>query len=95
VIDFHTIKPLDRDAIAKAAKETGAIVVAEEHLVDSGLGVRIAQVVAETHPAIMEFIGIHNTYAESGSPDELLDKYGFRASNVAAAARKAVARKKK
>jgi transketolase len=95
VIDFHTIKPLDRDAIAKAAKETGAIVVAEEHLVDSGLGVRIAQVVAETHPAIMEFIGIHNTYAESGSPDELLDKYGFRASNVAAAARRAVARKKK
>jgi transketolase len=95
VIDFHTIKPLDRDAIAKAAKETGAIVVAEEHLVDSGLGVRIAQVVAETHPAIMEFIGIQNTYAESGSPDELLDKYGFRASNVAAAARKAVARKKK
>jgi transketolase len=95
VIDFHTIKPLDRDAIAKAAKETGAIVVAEEHLVDAGLGVRIAQVVAETNPAIMEFIGIQNTYAESGSPDDLLDKYGFRAGNVAAAARKAVARKKK
>jgi transketolase len=55
----------------------------------------VAQVVAETHPAIMEFIGIHNTYAESGSPDELLDKYGFRARNVADAARKAVARKRK
>lgn len=95
VLDFHTIKPLDRDAIAKAAKETGAIVVAEEHLIDCGLGVRVAQVVAETHPAIMEFIGMHNTYAESGSPDELLDKYGFRAANVAEAARKAVARKKK
>ena len=95
VLDFHTIKPLDRDAIAKAAKETGAIVVAEEHLVDCGLGVRVAQVVAETTPAVMEFLGMQNTYAESASPDELLDKYGFRAVNVAAAARKAVARKKK
>jgi transketolase len=95
VLDFHTIKPLDREAITKAARETGAIVVAEEHLIDCGLGVRVAQVVAETHPAIMEFLGMHNTYAESGSPDELLDKYGFRAVNVAEAARKAVARKKK
>ncbi|MGH9559747.1 MAG: transketolase family protein, partial [Bryobacteraceae bacterium] len=54
VIDMHTIKPLDRDAISKAAQETGAMVVAEEHLMDSGLGVRVAQVVAETHPAAME-----------------------------------------
>jgi transketolase len=95
VLDFHTIKPLDRNAIAKAARETGAIVVAEEHLIDCGLGVRVAQIVAETQPAIMEFIGMHNTYAESASPDELLDKYGFRAVNVLEAARKAVARKKK
>ncbi len=95
VLDIHTIKPLDRDAIAKAARETGAIVVSEEHLVDSGLGVRVAQVVGETYPAVMEFIGIQNTYAESGTPDELLDKYGLRAAPVAAAARKAVARKKK
>src|SRR6266853_4883662 len=94
VIDMHTVKPLDRDAIAKAARETGAIVVAEEHLIDSGLGVRVAQVVAETHPALMEFVGVNNTYAESATPDELLDKYGLRASNVAAAARRAVGRKK-
>ena len=92
---MHTIKPLDRDAIARAAKETGAIVVAEEHLVDCGLGVRVAQVVAETHPAVMEFVGIQNTYAESGSPDELLDKYGLRAVNVAEAARRAIERKRK
>jgi len=91
---MHTIKPLDRDAIVRAAKETGAIVVAEEHLVDGGLGVRVAQVVAETHPAVMEFIGIDNRYAESGSPDALLDKYGFRAVNVAEAARRAVKRKR-
>ena len=93
VIDMHTIKPLDRDAIAKAASETGAIVVAEEHLADAGLGVRVAQVVAETNPAVMEFVGLIS-YAESGTPDELLDKYGLRAVNVAAAARRAVKRKK-
>ncbi|MDX2180204.1 MAG: transketolase C-terminal domain-containing protein [Bryobacteraceae bacterium] len=94
VVDVHTIKPLDREAIRRAA-ETGAIVVSEEHLVDSGLGVRVAQVVAETHPAVMEFVGIDNRYAESGTPDGLLDKYGLRAANVAEAARRAVARKKR
>jgi transketolase len=94
VIDLHTIKPLDRDAIARAAQQTGAIVVSEEHLVDGGLGVRVAQVVAETHPAVMEFIGIQNTYAESGAPDELLDKYGLRARNVADAARRVIKRKR-
>jgi len=93
VIDIHTIKPLDRDAITRAAQETGALVVAEEHLRDGGLGVRVAQVVAETHPAVMEFVGINNTYAESATPDQLLDKYGLRAVNVAAAARRAIARK--
>jgi len=93
VLDMHTIKPLDRDAIVNAARKTRAIVVAEEHLVDGGLGVRVAQVVAETHPAAMEFIGVNNTYAESATPDQLLDKYGLRAVNVAAAARRAIARK--
>ncbi len=93
VIDMHTIKPLDREAIVRAARETGAIVTAEEHLRDAGLGVRVAQVVTETHPVPMELVGIGNTYAESGTPDELLDKYGLRAVNVAAAARRAVARK--
>ena len=62
---MHTVKPLDREAIRKAA-ETGAIVVAEEHLVDGGLGVRVAQVVAETHPCAMEFVGIQNTYRRIG-----------------------------
>lgn len=94
VVDIHTIRPLDRDMIAKAAAETRAIVVAEEHLVDSGLGVRVAQVVGETVPCLMEFVGIQNTYAESGSPDQLLDKYGLIARDVAAAARRVLARKK-
>jgi transketolase len=69
------------------------MVVAEEHLVDGGLGVRVAQVVAETRPCPMEFVGIRNTYAESGQADELMDKYGLVARDVAAAARRVVARK--
>jgi transketolase len=92
VVDLHTIKPLDRDIIARAAAETRAIVVCEEHLVDAGLGVRVAQVVAETNPCVMEFVGVH-TYAESGTPEQLLEKYGLVAKNVVEAARKAVARK--
>ena len=94
VLDFHTIKPLDRDAIARAARETGAIVVAEEHLADGGLGVRVAQVAAETHPVPMEFVGIQNTYAESATPEQLIDKYGLLARDVAAAARRVVSRKR-
>jgi transketolase len=93
VIDMHTIKPLDRNAVEKAARETRAIVVAEEHLVDSGLGVRIAQVVAETSPCAMEFAGVHD-YAESGTPEGLLEKYGLMGHNVADAARRVIARKK-
>ena len=94
VIDMHTIKPLDREAIRRAAIETGAIVVSEEHLVDGGLGVRVAQAVAELHPCVMEFVGVRNTYAESGTPDGLLEKYGLVAREVAAAGRRALARKK-
>lgn len=94
VIDMHTVRPLDRDVVTRAASETGAIVVSEEHLLDGGLGVRVAQVVTQTHPAVMEFVGIDNTYAESATPDQLLDKYGLRAVNVAAAARRALARKR-
>jgi len=92
VIDIHTIKPLDREAIRRAALETGALVVAEEHLVDCGLGVRVAQAVAETCPCPIEFVGL-TTYAESGTPDGLLDKYGMRAANLVAAARRVLERK--
>ena len=94
VIDMHTVKPLDRDAIARAAAETKAIVVAEEHLYDGGLGVRVAQAVAETNPCVMEFVGLRDTYAESGTPEELLDKYGLVARDVTAAARKVLSRKR-
>lgn len=93
VVDIHTIKPIDREAIRRAAEETGAIVVAEEHLVDGGLGVRVAQAAAETCPCPMEFVGLTG-YAESGTPDGLLDKYGLRAANLVVAAHKALKRKK-
>ena len=95
VIDMHTVKPLDREAIRRAAAETGAIVAAEEHLVDGGMGVRVAQVVAEMQPCPMEFVGIQDTYAESGTPEQLLDKYGLLARDVIAAARKVLARKRR
>jgi transketolase len=94
VLDMHTVKPLDRDAIARAAGETKAIVVAEEHLVDGGLGVRVAQAVAESNPCVMEFVGIHDRYAESGQPEELLEKYGLVARDIASAVRKVLSRKR-
>jgi transketolase len=93
VLDIHTIKPIDEEALGKAARETGALVVAEEHLVDSGLGVRVAQAVAKTSPAPIEFVGL-TKFAESGTPDQLLDVYGLRAPQVAEAARRVLARKK-
>jgi transketolase len=92
VIDVHTVKPLDRETISQAARDTGALVVSEEHLADAGLGVRVAQVLAETQPAPVEFVGVHS-YAESATPEQLLDRYGLVARNVAAAARKVLKRK--
>jgi transketolase len=93
VVDMYSIKPLDRGAIERAAAETRAIVVAEEHLAASGLGVRVAQVVAETRPCPMEFVGIQDTYAESGTPEELMQKYGLVSENVLAAAKRVLNRK--
>ena len=93
VIDMYSIKPLDWDAVERASRETGALVVAEEHLVDCGLGVRVAQAAAGTRPCPMEFVGIQNTYAESGTPEELMDKYGLVARDVIAAAKRVLTRK--
>jgi transketolase len=94
VIDMYSIKPLDREAVARASAETGAIVVAEEHLVGTGLGVRVAQAAAELRPCPMEFVGIQDTFAESGEPDELMRKYGLVASNLVEAAKRVLNRKR-
>ncbi|HYL74448.1 MAG TPA: transketolase C-terminal domain-containing protein [Bryobacteraceae bacterium] len=93
VIDMYSIKPLDRATIQRAAAETGALVVAEEHLVATGLGVRVAQAAAETHPCPIEFVGIQDTYAESGAPEELMEKYGLVARDVVSAAKRVLKRK--
>ncbi|MDP7035550.1 MAG: transketolase C-terminal domain-containing protein [Planctomycetota bacterium] len=93
VIDMHTLKPLDGEAVERAARETGAIVTAEEHLLHGGLGSIVAQFAAKHHPVPVESVGVEDTYAESGSPDELLDRYGLRAVNIAEAARRSLARK--
>ncbi len=82
VLDMHTIKPVDEKAIARAARETGAIVTAEEHLLAGGLGSVVARIVVEQHPVPMAFVGLRNTYAESGKGDELLEKYGLTPAEI-------------
>jgi transketolase len=82
VINMPTLKPLDEGAIIEAASQTGAIVVAEEHLLHGGLGSRVAQVVAREKPVPMSFIGINDVYAKSGKPDELLQRYGLTAEAI-------------
>jgi len=82
VIDMHTVKPIDRDAVISAAKETGCIVVAEEHLHHGGLGSVVAQVVSEEHPVPMGYVNVGDCYAESGDPMGLLEKYGLTAEKI-------------
>jgi transketolase len=93
VLDMATVKPLDEEAVRRAAMETGAIVTAEEHLIHGGLGARVAQAVATSHPVPMEFIGLHDTYAESGDAAQLLEKYGLTADSIVAAVRRVVERR--
>lgn len=93
VIDLHTIRPMDKDAITAAAKETGAIVVAEEHLLHGGVGSNVARVVAESAPVPMRFVGLRDTYVESGDPDDLVKKYNLTSDDIYAAAKQAYAAK--
>jgi transketolase len=91
---MQSITPLDVDAIVAAARETGAIVTAEEHLISGGMGSAVAEVLAERYPVPMEFVGIRNRHGESGTPQELLEKFGLTAPRIAEAAEKAIARKR-
>src|SRR5574341_1179825 len=93
VLDMHTVKPLDLESIELAARETGAIVTAEEHLLEGGLGAAVARVVAEIHPVPMAFVGIQDRYAESGQPQELLEKYGLTVEHIRLAAEQVIRRK--
>ncbi len=87
VLDMHTVKPLDDAAVLAAARDTGRIVVAEEHLLHGGLGSAVAMSAARQHPVPMRFIGINDTFAESGPPEALLAKYGLTAGDIVKAAK--------
>lgn len=93
VINIHTIKPLDDQAILKSVQKTGAIVTAEEHNYLGGLGESVARVLAENHPTPQEFVATQDTFGESGTPEELMVKYGLTARDIAIKAEKAISRK--
>src|SRR5690606_32539747 len=93
VVDMACVKPLDEDEVRAAAEDTGAIVVAEEHLIHGGLGARVAQAVTATHPVPVEFVGIRDTYAESGDPAALMKKYGLTWREIDAAVRRVLSRR--
>ena len=94
LINIHTIKPLDTEAIIASIKKTGCAVTAEEHNILGGLGDSIAQTAAKNHPIPIEYIGTNDTFGESGKPEDLLVKYGLDTDNIVAAADKVLARKK-
>ncbi len=93
VINMSSIKPIDEEAIVKAAKETGAILTCEEHTVNGGLGGAVAEVLAKNCPAIMSMIGTNDTFGESGTADSLLEKYGLTADHIVEEAKKLLKRK--
>jgi transketolase len=93
VLSMSTIKPLDEQGILKAARETGAIVTAEEHLEHGGLGSRVAQVVVQRCPVPMQFVALKNTFAKSGKPEELLQKYNLTAPDIERAVHSVLASK--
>lgn len=95
VISMHTVKPVDVDAIVAAARETGAIVTAEEHSVIGGLGSAVSEVVCENFPAPVKRVGLPDVFGESGAPAELLEKYGLTPGAVANAVREVIKRKAK
>ncbi len=92
-INMHTIKPVDEEAVVKAARETGAIVTAEEHSVIGGLGDAVGDVLLRTCPVPMEKVGVQDEYGHSGPGNVLMDEFGLRAPDIAAAVRRVLARK--
>jgi transketolase len=93
VINIHTIKPLDDKAIIDSVKKTGCLVSAEEHMMNGGLGDSISQLLCRELPSPLEMVAVNDTFGESGTPDELMTKYGIDTADIIAAAKRAVARK--
>lgn len=94
IINIHTIKPLDEAAILQSVRKTGCAVSAEEHQISGGLGDSIAHVLCRNYPAPVEMVGVHDTFGESGTPDELMEKYGLTTNAIVEAALQAIKRKK-
>lgn len=93
IINIHTIKPLDEEAVLKSAAKTGCVVTAEEHNRLGGLGDSVAQVLAKNLPTPQEYVAVNDSFGESGTPAQLMEKYGLNAASIVAAARKAISRK--
>jgi transketolase len=93
VINMHTIKPLDTEAILSSVAKTGCVVTAEEHMMNGGLGDAVAQVLAKSSPAPQEFVAVNDTFGESGTPNELLKKYHLETTDIVHAAARVLARK--
>lgn len=93
VINNHTIKPMDEEAIIAAAKKCGAVVTAEEHQIAGGMGSAVAEILARNFPVPMEFVGVQDCFGESGTPEELLQKFGLTSAGIIAAVKKALKRK--
>lgn len=93
IINIHTIKPLDREVVLNSAKKTRCVVTAEEHQMNGGLGDSIAQLLARELPTPMEFVAVNDSFGESGTPDQLMTKYGLDAVNIVEAVEKVIKRK--
>ena len=93
VVDIHTIKPLDEEAVLQSVRKTHCVVTAEEHMRNGGLGDSIAQVLALNYPAPVEMVAVNNVFGESGKPEELLKKYGLDVPDIVTAALKVLKRK--
>jgi transketolase len=93
VINIHTIKPLDKDVIIKSALKTGCVVTAEEHMLNGGLGDSVAQVLSRELPTPLEMVGVNDTFGESGTPRQLMEKYGLTAKDIVKASIKVISRK--
>ncbi|MDP2654632.1 MAG: transketolase family protein [Candidatus Omnitrophota bacterium] len=94
VINMHTIKPIDVKAVVDAAKETGAIVTAEEHQANGGLGSAVAEVLVQKHPVPLEMVAVRDSFGETGTPAELLKKYHLKDVDIVEAVKRAINRKK-
>ncbi|MDP3742443.1 MAG: transketolase family protein [Candidatus Micrarchaeota archaeon] len=93
VVNCHTVKPIDIETITKAARKCGAVVTAEEHQINGGLGSAVSEVLVENYPVPMKRIGMKDVFGESGTPDELLKKYGMNSSEIVKACQEVVKRK--